>query len=198
MTFNESKHIYIDDGGRIVPSVTQILKPLSQRVYGDINDNILKAAAEKGTEVHKAIELFNSCGAVDIQEEYRGYLDAYIVWFEKNKVKPIYCEKMLKHNLLNYAGTIDMICQIGDKTYVVDFKTTTVLHDKIVLPQLMAYQEMAQDNGIVINDVLALQLRKEGIQNAHHYGFEEKKKAYDIFMSCLKIEKYLPKIEIDD
>ena len=44
-TFNEALHRYTVQG-REVPSVTQILKPLTDLAYGQIAPSVLKAAAD--------------------------------------------------------------------------------------------------------------------------------------------------------
>ena len=53
--FNESSHIYTLFGQKI-PSVTQLMTPLSAAVYDGINTAVLSNAAERGTEVHQAAE----------------------------------------------------------------------------------------------------------------------------------------------
>ena len=55
-TFNEKTHEY-KWGDKILPSVTTILeKTLFENKYEDINETVLKKAAEKGSMIHAEIE----------------------------------------------------------------------------------------------------------------------------------------------
>ena len=47
---------YILNGTQVLPSVTTLMKPLSDTLYAGIRPETLQAAAERGTEVHSAIE----------------------------------------------------------------------------------------------------------------------------------------------
>ena len=53
LQFDDDKHIYKLNGIEI-PSVTTIMKPLSNAEYNGISENTLRKAAEKGTAVHAA------------------------------------------------------------------------------------------------------------------------------------------------
>ena len=57
LTFDPEKHIYRLDGF-IIPSVTQVMKPLSDEKYKDVDQEVLDAAAKRGTAVHSACEFF--------------------------------------------------------------------------------------------------------------------------------------------
>lgn len=58
ITFDEKNHIYQDEKGFIIPSVTEVLG----EVYGTGLENapaeLVQRAAEKGSKIHKEIELF--------------------------------------------------------------------------------------------------------------------------------------------
>jgi hypothetical protein len=55
--FIESSHTYIV-GDRRLPSVSHIMSEMSKQYYTDINPEVLENARERGTRVHKAIEMF--------------------------------------------------------------------------------------------------------------------------------------------
>lgn len=57
LEYIDSEHIYLVDG-LIVPSITQILKRKFGNKYSNVNRRVLKNAAQKGTEVHDAIEQY--------------------------------------------------------------------------------------------------------------------------------------------
>ena len=74
--FDEEKHEYSVDGVR-VPSVSEILAPLSADRYADLNPWMLKAAAARGTAVHEACELIDYGVEPEEDPETDGYLVAY-------------------------------------------------------------------------------------------------------------------------
>ena len=55
LEFEEKKHQYVLNGTQVLPSVTTLMKPLSDTLYAGIRPETLQAAAERGTEVHSAI-----------------------------------------------------------------------------------------------------------------------------------------------
>lgn len=57
LSFEEADHIYRLNGMEI-PSVTTLMKPLSNAFYRDIDPGILERAAQRGTAVHNACENF--------------------------------------------------------------------------------------------------------------------------------------------
>ena len=65
LIFDSEKHIYtLDMEGQTLqlPSVTQILRFVSRELYGDIPQHILENAADRGTRVHEAIEMYEKFG----------------------------------------------------------------------------------------------------------------------------------------
>ena len=64
LTFKEDTHSYFL-GDLPIPSVSEIIRPIYQKVYGNINENTLNMASERGTRIHRAIEFlskYNFCG----------------------------------------------------------------------------------------------------------------------------------------
>ena len=57
LTFNEFNHTYRLDE-LIIPSVTTLMKPLSDDVYRTVDPEVLEKAARRGTAIHNAVENF--------------------------------------------------------------------------------------------------------------------------------------------
>ena len=76
LTFEEDSHTYRLDG-LIIPSVTTLMKPLSQAYYGGIDAKVLGQAADRGSAVHSAIDLYSKYGVIDIEPELEGYFEAF-------------------------------------------------------------------------------------------------------------------------
>ena len=58
LEFDERSHTYKLNGA-VLPSVTTIMKPLSDDKYSTVRADVLGNAANKGSIVHNAIYLFN-------------------------------------------------------------------------------------------------------------------------------------------
>lgn len=58
-TFDEAAHVYRDDNGMVVPSVTQCLKAVGLISFDGINPAILERKRQLGTLVHKVTELYD-------------------------------------------------------------------------------------------------------------------------------------------
>lgn len=161
LTFDEIKHIYKLDGVEI-PSVTTIMKPLSEAAYGVVDKMVLLKAAEKGTAVHNAVENFIKYGFEDIADEYNGYFNAYLSWNDKYKPKVIGSEMRLYHKLMMYAGTADMLSEIDGKLVLIDYKTSYSVLKDIYGVQLEAYAQALNMDGYKIDEKRVLHLKKDG------------------------------------
>ena len=118
LTFDDRRHIYRLKGIEL-PSVTQVMKPLSDETYRSVEPRVLNRAADKGTAVHNAIENYISFGIEDIDPEFSGYFIAFLRWYQEFNVKPIASEYRLYHKFMGYAGTADLICDIGGQLHLV-------------------------------------------------------------------------------
>ena len=92
LEFEEKKHQYVLNGTQVLPSVTTLMKPLSDTLYAGIRPETLQAAAERGTEVHSAIEDYVTLGITDISEARRGYFEAFLRWMKDYNVQPLSVE----------------------------------------------------------------------------------------------------------
>lgn len=191
LRFDEKTHVYTY-GGRSVPSVTQIMNPLSAKVYGDIPADVLARAAERGTQVHKAIEVFVQTGIKDIEAEYAGYLDGFERWWKQYSPKAILTEQKFVNPILGYAGTADLVCNIDDRLVIVDYKTSAVLNEMLVGVQLEAYRR-GISRVADIDGVAALHLRKDGTFAYVEMPEENKQERWNVFLSLLTVENYARK-----
>lgn len=81
LTYDDKTHSYFCDGKKCI-SVTQLIKLKFPNKYKDVDENVLKAAAKKGNELHNAIEVFEKYGLEsEYLKEFRNYL------FLKDKYK---------------------------------------------------------------------------------------------------------------
>ena len=129
LTFDEATHTYRVDG-RVVPSVTQILKAVYPDVYAGIPAHVLDRKARLGTAVHKAIEL-ELLGKLDYQSihpEVQPYFWSWMQWWEDQHISPVACKAERKFYCeAGYAGTVDFEYPVACDVGIVDWKITSAV-----------------------------------------------------------------------
>ncbi len=191
LVFSEEGHKYLLDGVEI-PSVTQVMEPLSQHEYTRVDEQTLMRAADRGTMVHNAIENYIKFGIDDCPEEHRGYMDAFLEWWGLTGPEAVGSELRTYHKLYRYAGTIDLVAMIDGKLTLIDYKTTYKLMDKNVRVQLEAYAQALRSHGIIIERKMVLHLHKDGKWSAPEY-LPMDAEALRVFNSCKCLCDYLAK-----
>ena len=193
LVFEPQTHTYRLDG-MVIPSVTQIMKPLSDAEYSAIDPAVLDNAARRGTAVHAACELYGLYGVADVQPEYQGYIDAFLKWVDQLKPTFIYTERAIWHKQLLYAGTLDLVAEIGGIKMLVDYKTTSQINDMLTKVQLEAYRRALETHGIEVEGKAILQLRPNGTFEFRNYKSPDFE-AWDVFTSLLKVRGYINKFK---
>ena len=167
--FDERLHRYTF-AGRVVPSVSEILRPLTAMAYGGIDDEVLANAARLGTAVHACTEYLDE-GELDedtVDPEWAPYLDAYRAW--KELMKPEFLGIELRLACTKYGGTIDRVARINGRPWIIDLKTTSQIHRHVGV-QLAAYAALAEKH-LKMSGFrrLALQLRPDGTFKAQEFS----------------------------
>jgi hypothetical protein len=192
LIFKEIDHTYVLHSKNIIlPSVTQIMAPLSSYIYKDIPTNIVSRKANVGSDVHHATELYDLYKVEDIKEEEKGYLEAYKKFVADYKPQMIFIELQHYHTKYYYAGTIDRLALIDNKCVLFDIKTTEPIHPELVAVQTSAYERIFKNENIEVDERATLLLRPDG-----SYEFiRDLPDRWDIFESLLKIHYFKPKIK---
>ena len=118
--FDEETHTYTCDGAK-VPSVSTIINDLLGSDYSKIDPFY----AERGTAVHKAIELHLQ-GELDessLDEHVQPYFNGFKKFQKETGFEVESTELKIFSKDLWFAGTLDLIGQIDGKKYLVDIKT---------------------------------------------------------------------------
>lgn len=189
LTFEEAPHIYRLNGFE-VPSVTTLMKPLSNEVYGTVDEAVLNRAAQRGTEVHETIETLVKYGIEDCAAENRGYLEAFKAWAKDHHVEPVASECRLYHKSLRYAGTADLPSLIGGRLTMVDVKTTASLIEMLARVQLEAYVQGYSSHGVTFEQKAILHLKKDGNYKMEMFAIKDPE-AWTVFGALLTINNYL-------
>lgn len=142
--FDEEKHRYTTESGLRLPSVTQILHPISLSLYEGVDPETLQLKAELGSAVHSCIEYLieDDLDESSIDLSWKPYIDAWKYW--RSVYQPNFLHTELRLGCELFCGTVDCICEIAGDFYVIDWKTTDKLM-KTVGPQTAAYELLARD-----------------------------------------------------
>lgn len=161
LEYDDDEHIYLVDGV-IVPSVTQVLKVQFGGKYANINRSVLQRAANRGTEIHKAIE--NYCRgdedliAIKEVRNFRFLKNQYNFKVLENE-KPII---IVKDSTPIAAGRLDLVLDIKDGTALADIKTTSTLDKEYLAYQLNLYRiGYMQSYGVDITGLYGVHLRDD-------------------------------------
>lgn len=134
----DETHQYLVDG-ICVPSITQILKIKFGNKYNNVNDNVLKNASEKGTQVHEAIEKLCKTGEVEELKEVKNFMflqKHYKFEVIDNEVPVI----LFKNDKPIACGRLDLVLKIDDLIGGGDIKRTCVLDKEYLAYQLNLYR----------------------------------------------------------
>ena len=138
LEFVEDCHVYACDGV-IVPSVTQILKLKFGNKYDNVSRQTLQRAAEKGTEVHEAIENYCKHGIESDLVEVKNFKflqKQYQFKVLDNEVPVI----LFKDGEPIAAGRLDLVLEIDGRIGGGDIKRTSTLDKNYLAYQLNLYR----------------------------------------------------------
>lgn len=169
------ERFYQYDENTYLPSATYVLKcyptaPQLIQWYKDVGNNakiMMERAAESGTKVHNAIsekirdKKLSWDGKNYTEEEWVGILK-FLRFKELTNPIIITNESKVFSLEKKYAGTIDLLCKIGDKIYLIDFKFANAVHNDYFL-QLIAYKNAIEEThkDIKIDEIAILHLKAD-------------------------------------
>lgn len=141
--------------GIFYPGVTTILEAYYKgygfnewlKQVGFNADEILRKAGEQGTNVHNMIDLYlsgfkinwvNDNGGSNYTLEEWQMFCKFIEFFEREKPEILVKEFNVVSENLKYGGTIDLVCKLKGKIWLIDYKTSNYIHKTHEL-QISAY-----------------------------------------------------------
>ena len=206
--FDAEKHEY-SVGGVKVPSVSEILAPLSADRYEGLNPWMLRAAAEKGRAVHEATELMDYGIEPEEDPEIAPYLLAYQTFLCEHEVEWEMIEKIVYYQRFDgeqplYCGTVDRYGKIDGKKSVLDIKTyasmstdallnascqTALYEDAIV--QMVGIDNILEEDGAYSVGRYVLHLRKDGsyrLIDLHDFEYKRCFGSHSVAWRCYEIQ----------
>ena len=138
LEYFDDTHEYLVDGV-LVPSITQILKIKFGNKYDGVSKKVLNRAAEKGTEVHEAIERYCKTGESSDLKEVRNFKflqKQYKFEVLDNEVPII----LFLNDEPVAAGRLDLVLKLDNKIGGGDIKRTATLDKEYLAFQLNLYR----------------------------------------------------------
>jgi hypothetical protein len=166
---------YYDTNGEFVPSVTTILEAYPKDAHffkwlkevGTDADAIRDEAGRRGSVVHQLTEQYDTGEEVSLLNmdgnlQYKmiewSMFERYVEFSTRFKPEIIMSEQNFVNSFLGFAGTLDRVIKMNGLTYLIDIKTSNVIHDSYWL-QLAAYRELLlQNKGMEVDFVGILHL----------------------------------------
>lgn len=171
LTFDEAAHVY-RLGGAVVPSVTQLLKPIGAD-FSQIDPRVLEAKRQLGTSVHLACELDdeNDLDEETLPADVLPYLQAWRKFKADTGAVVIMNEQRLASVSHRFAGTLDRVVQVrsGD-IYLIDLKTAASMWRSFGV-QLCGYQLLLDESAFTTKLARkGLQLKADGTYRLEPYN----------------------------
>lgn len=159
LEFDDEAHRYIVNG-IITPSVSKLLS-LKFDDYPNVPKAVLQSAADRGTEMHKAIEVYEKTGKTADLQEFRNYLflkKHFKIENVENELPVAYFED----GLPVFAGTIDQVCRINGVLAINDFKRVSAPNKEKIAYQINLYRlAYNQTFGVEVKALSFMQLRED-------------------------------------
>jgi hypothetical protein len=157
LTFKDGR-FYTDENGNYFPSATTLLeaypKPAQlimwMKEVGSKADEIRDAAGKRGSSVHQLTEDYDNGIECTLLDEYGkprysleewSMFERYVEFSVTHNPEHHLIEQTFISSGLGFAGTIDRVCTIDGKTYVLDIKTSNGIYNSYWL-QLAAYRHL--------------------------------------------------------
>lgn len=185
LKFDEDIHAYTLRGLRL-PSVTQIMRPMSLMLYSGVDSPTLMEAANRGTRAHEQIEAIVKYGVVEYDDDTKPYIEAFKAFETMYQPAWVSSEYRTFHKALRYAGTIDLIGYVtpddGNGVDVIDVKTTASFHPVMLSTQVSAYAEALKSHGVKVRNLYGLQVTRNA-----KFRFEKLEDGFKTFLHCMGV-----------
>ena len=189
LVFFDQSHTYEVDG-EPVPSVSEVTRFMSREIYGDITQFQLDNAAERGTAVHKALEVLDKYSEVEAAEDIVPYIKAYLAFRKDHPTEWKKIEYAVCHPDKLYAGTLDRYGTVDGIPTLLDFKTTSNIdpaHRHLYTAAQNLYRRALPDD-MPVEQILILQLKKDGTYKLFNLDIDDK-----LADACLSLHLALKK-----
>jgi hypothetical protein len=182
-SFDPEKHEYRLNGVAL-PSVTTVLKGTGMIDYSMIPQDILQAAAHRGTAVHRALHYYDDgeLDEVTLDPMIVPYVEAGKRFYAESRFEVAYVEQRVVDTTHWYAGTLDRTGTFPDGSVaVLDWKTGILVPGHGL--QLAAYANCLEHPRRYRR--IAVQLRDDGSYQIHEFPMKDFERDIRLFLSAL-------------
>lgn len=95
------------------------------------------------------------------------------------------------HKILRYAGTADLICVIGGRVTLVDYKSSAQVNSKLCAVQLEGYDRAFESHGVKIDDRMILHLSRDGKYS--EVPFQRNARCWSVLSALMTVRNYMNK-----
>jgi hypothetical protein len=182
-------HQDIIDG---MPSVTVVIGTVFKHWFNFdcVPEDVLEAAKERGTDVHKACAA-EALGLFPIiPPEFSGYLLSFRRWFGLMVEEVLLAEERLTDSTFGFHGCPDLVVRSKEgEIILVDLKTPQSLMATWKW-QVAAYAHLiAECKGWKVDRAGSLRLRPEGVALMKYYEGKDRHRDLAVFLSALNVYK---------
>lgn len=160
LEYFDEDHLYLVDGV-IVKSITECLKYKFGGKYSGIDKGTLQRAADRGTDIHKAVELWCKDNTPSDYVEVRNFKflqTHYCFEVIANEVPVI----LSVDDMPILAGRLDLVLAMDGKKGLADIKTTATLDKEYLGYQLNLYRiAFEQCYGVPIDFLRGVHLKED-------------------------------------
>lgn len=172
--------------------VTEVISPFTGIEF--VPEEILAPACERGTKVHSYIEAILSGWKCSIQcDTVKPYIESFAKFWESSKhaftgkitlEQRLYC---VEHKI---TGQADVIVETEDRTYIIDWKTSSRQQKTSWKLQGSVYRYLCEVNGYKnVDSVLFVRLDKTG-KAPCPYKSEDHIDNLTTFFKCLELYRH--------
>lgn len=139
----------------------------------------LRVTADYGTRFHDLAQEFMETSAIQPPEEERmaKHLASLAQFAYDYNITPVHAEIRLSHDAdklvpIDYAGTCDLVCMMGDTPAIVDYKTGNIRdkHKYQIMCYALAY---AEANDMDVNELRMMNFRPKDWRKTPTYEVKE-------------------------
>lgn len=176
-----------------MPSVTVVISTVFKHWFNFdcVPEDVLEAAKERGTDVHKACAAIALNLVPMVSPEYQGYIVSFLRWRDLMVDEFLLVEERLFDHDLGYHGQPDLVVLSRQSDIILpDLKTP-----KGLMPtwkwQLPAYDHLITKNkGLRIDRCGSLRLNPDGgPAKMDYYQDKDRKRNFTVFLSALNVYK---------
>lgn len=131
VVFDEAHHIYTLNGVELSGITGLLHERLFPHMYDGIPERTLAEAAERGKEIHSAIQVYDEQGIMGDAPAVR--------WYDKQHIGEHLASEYLVTDGRQFASAIDKVYNCDDGVILADIKTTSKLYIDYVSWQLSVY-----------------------------------------------------------